>query len=99
MPIKHSTTIINDSLAAFGRINRFEALRQWPNGVCCPESQNLAPPQQPLDCSSQAGPEFNLSRDGPLGHLRGQSSIENEGIRKLDGLAHASKVAKRYRTC
>ena len=83
--------IINDSLATFGRINRFEALRQRANGVRCPESQNLAPPQQPLDCATQAGPEFNLSRDGPLGHLRGDSSIKDEGIGKLDGLAHVSK--------
>ena len=83
--------IINDSLAAFGRINRFEALRQRANAMRCPESQNLAPPQQPIDCASQARPEFNLSGDGPLAHLGGDSSIKDEGIRKLDRLAHALK--------
>jgi hypothetical protein len=68
-----------------------EALRQRANRVRFPESQNLAAPQEPLDCSSQAGPEFNLSRDRPLGRLRSESSIEDEGIGKFDGLAHGSK--------
>jgi hypothetical protein len=57
----------------------------------CPESQNLAPPEQPLDRAPQAGPEFNLSRDGPLGYLRRDSSIKDERIGKLNGLAHVSK--------
>jgi hypothetical protein len=59
-------------------------------------SQNFAPPQQSLDGSSQAGPEFNLAGDGPLRYLRRETSIENKGIGKLDWLAHRSKVAKCY---
>ena len=88
--------ILSDPLATLGRINRFEALRQRTCRVGLSQSQNFAPPQQSLDGSSQAGPEFDLPGDGPLGNLRRKASIKNEGIGKLDRLAHKSKVAKRY---
>ena len=88
--------ILSDPLATLGRINRFETLRQRTCRVGLSQSQNFAPPQQSLDRSSQAGPEFNLAGDGPLRYLRSETCIQNEGIRKLDWLAHKSKVAKRY---
>jgi hypothetical protein len=88
--------ILSDPLATLGRINRFQTLRQRTCCVGLSQSHNFAPPQQSLDGSSQAGPEFDLAGDGPLRYLCGETCIQNEGIRKLDWLAHKSKVAKRY---
>jgi len=88
--------VVSDPLATLGRINRFETLRQRTCRAGLSQSQNFAPPQQSLDGSSQAGPEFNLAGDGPLRYLRSETCIENEGIRKLDWLAHRVRVAKCY---
>ena len=85
--------IVSDPLSTGRRIDAVETLGERMSGIGFAQSQHLVPAQKRLHCPAQAGPKLDLTSDRSLRQFRSQTGVENEGIGKLNRLAHRQKVA------
>ena len=82
--------------ATLGRIHGIKTSGQWLSGGIPAQGHDLRALQQGFDRPAESSPELDLSGDGPLDDLGGQTGVEDQGIGEFDGLTHAPRVAKGY---
>jgi len=74
--------VLGQALAAFGRIDRFEAGRERPRLAGLAERQQLVAAQQGFDGPAEPRPELNLAGNRPLRGFAHEAGIHQDGIIK-----------------
>lgn len=85
--------IVSDPLSAERRVDAVETPGKRMSRIGFAQSHDLVPAQKRLHCPAQTRPELDLTGDRSLRQFRSQTGVENEGIGKLNRLAHGGKVA------